>query len=238
MQRYLVLLVTVFLAASAFAQPDPNAPAQPQRQPGGRGMPGGMLGAGMNALASMSPAELAILPEGVFVLRGGVLAKFTADTLQPAGMLQLFDPLPARPAMPENPTPQDQAALRDWMAANLARNAPAATLAQDGRLHLVIGSSYFRVKAATMEVDAKGGLEAQDGRRIRMQVSAPVLKLENNVLYVILGQELLTVEPDTGKVAARIALPLEMFPAQGALGGALGNVRGDRPARGDRRDAR
>lgn|GEM_PF-2241471 len=213
MLRYLLLLAMA-LTISAFAQPELAPPfQQPLQQPNRQGR---IPGAGMNipALAYQNTVELAVLPEGVFVLRGGVLARFTADTLQPAGIVQLFDPLPPRPEMPQNPTQEDRTALRDWMSANLAHNAPAATLAKDGKLYLVIGSACFRVNAATMQVDMKADLGAPDNNpRPAIPDGAPQLKLEGGVLYIVLGQELLTVEPDTGKVAARVALPAEMFPA-------------------------
>jgi len=230
MQRYLFLLAIVLtLAASVFAQPDPNAPANPQPQPGGRR--GGMPGAGMNALDNLSPVNLMVLPEGVFVLHSGVLAKFNAETLEPGGVLELFGPLPARPVMPQNPTQQDRAALRDWMQQNAVRLAPSGTLEKDDRLYIVIGNKYFRINAKTLVPEVKADLGGA-GNNPRMPVlgGAPQLKLEGGVLFVVLGQELLTVEPDTGKVTKRVLLPKELFPAvQGPAGrGAAGNGRGNR----------
>jgi len=233
MQRNLfMLMMTVCLAAAVFAQPDPNAPFQPQQPPAGRR--GGMMGGGMmnmNALANQNPAEMLVLPQGLFILRSGVLAKFTAETLQPAGTLELFGALPAQPALPQNPTQQDREAMRDWMMANVARYAPAATLAQDDRLYIVAGSTFFRVNPATLQIDAKADLgEANIPPRMLMQAGAPQMKLENGVLYIIFGQELLAVKPDTGVVTGRAPLPAAMFPAPpGQMGGAFGGFGGNGP---------
>ena len=219
MPRYLLLLVMVlFLAVSAFAQPDPNAPAQPQRP----NRQGGMMGGGMNMMPQ--PAELVMLPQGAFVLRGGVLAKFGAEKLQPAGTLELFGPAPARPQMPENPTQQDRAAMLEWAQQMGERTGPAAVLAQEGLLYIVVGNSFFRVNPDTMTADVKADLAAPGGnpRMRRMMGGAPVLKLEGGVLYAVLGQELLTVDPGTGKVVNRAALPPQMFQGMQGPGGMPG----------------
>lgn len=204
MQRCLLLLALA-LAISAFAQPELAPFEQPPPQPGRR--PGNLLGAGM-MLENLNSVNLAILPEGVFVLRNGALAKFTAGTLKPAGVLELFGPAPAPPEA------QDGAVLRDWLRQTTERSGAAATLAQDGRLYIVVGGNYFRVNLATLQVETKADLGVPGNNpRPAILAGAPQLKLEGGVLYIVLGQELITVEPDTGKVAARVALPAELFPA-------------------------
>lgn len=236
-----VCVVLLALGLTALAQPDPAAGGnQPGGQPGQGGGPGGFGGPGGgpgggrmgNLLGGLAQANLVleILPAGAFVLNNGVLAKFDPATLQAGGTLALFGPAPAAPQMTQNPTPEERNALRTWMADRAQRSAPAAVLAQDNRLYLILGTKYFCVDPETMKIDVQADLAAApagDGRNAPPMTKAE-LKLVDGVLYVVLAQELLTVDPATGKVAARAALPKEMFPMmdRGAFGGPGGNNPG------------
>lgn len=215
MQRYLLLLVMLgALVTAAFAQPDPNNPGnQPRDRQDNRA--GNLLGAGMAALGGQN-AVLEIQPDGIFVLRNGVLAGYDPVTFKQTGTLELFGPLPARPAMPQNPTPQDREALRNWMVEGMARSAPAAMLAKDGALYIVIGNRYFCVNGTRMELVAKADLAAAEGANARRgglgaTMAAAQLKMEAGTLYALIGQNLLSVEPATGKVLHQVQLPREMF---------------------------
>ncbi|MHB9024246.1 MAG: hypothetical protein ACYC7E_08730 [Armatimonadota bacterium] len=246
MQRLLfACAMALSLATCLYAQPDPNNPApdgrqRDQQRPNFQ-MGAGMMGGGQNTMA------LEILPNGVFILRNGVLVKFETGTLKAGGTLELFGPMPPRPPMPENATDADRQTLRKWMELAVPRYAPATTLAKDGMLYIVIGTTFFRVNTATCALEAKNDLAAipaapaaeavpgaaQGGRnnpRQNPMMGGPaMMKLENGALYVILQQELLSVDPKTGTVANRAPLPKELFQNLfEGMGGGRGNNPGGR----------
>ena len=238
--RYLIVLAMVLtLAMSVFAQPDPNggdnaAGAPPAGGPGGGGRQGqgmrgmnGMMGGMMGALGSSS---LEILPEGVFVLERGVLAKFDAANLNAAGMLELFGTLAAQPKLSDTPTTEERTAMREWMTQNMQRSAPAAMLPGKGKLYIVIGTKYFLIDLKTMTADVKADLITADPAAAANPFAAftggtPVLKLADGVLYVITNQQLLAVNPATGQVQNRAKLPKQMEAPNMGFGGMGGGAR-------------
>ncbi|HEY3418552.1 MAG TPA: hypothetical protein VGM23_16875 [Armatimonadota bacterium] len=254
MHRYLcIFAIVVALATCALAQPDPNTPATANQQ-ANQGRFNGMMGGGQNNMA------LEILPRGVFILHNGVLAKFDVETLKAAGNLELFGPLPPQPPMPQqNATDQDREAMRKWATLALPRTAPPATLALDDMLYIVIGTTFFRVNTATLALEAKSDLAApaaaapaaggapaagNNFRANQMLGSPALMKLDRGVLYVIIQQELLAVDPKTGNVTTRVQLPKELlqninifggmggFRNQGGQGGQGGQRNGGRGNRG------
>ncbi len=242
MQRILFVATMILaLTLAAFAQPDPAAGGggnQPggRRGQGGAGGPGGGPGGGNRGGMNQANLALEILPAGVFVLNNGVLAKFDTDTLKLAGTLELLGPLPAQPPMRQNPTEQERQAMRAWFAERMQRAAEPAILQQDNRLYIVLGTKYFCVNPENMQIDVKSDLGAGNEANPQLAMMAkPQLKLADGVLYAVLGQELLSVDPATGKVAARAPMPKELFPALAPnFGGGGNNAAGGNAGGGNR----
>lgn len=205
-----VLTLLLALSLTALTQPDPNAPPIPipPVAPNAGGL-GGLMGGVMGA-AAQANLKLLLLANGVFVLNNGVLARYDPATLKPQGALDLLDPMPEAPQLPQNPNDQDRAAMLGWFMARLQHGAEPAVLVQDNRFYIVIGTKYFCVNPDTLQIDVKSDLANANLQPLGL-LGKPQLTLTDGVLYVAQNQELLSVDPATGKVTARVSLPKRMF---------------------------
>jgi hypothetical protein len=190
------------LVTCTLAQPDPNAPPVENRPQGQQQQFWQML----YAYVVSQPPLLVRAPQGVFVVRGGVLAKYASDG-QVQGMVELFGPMPQG---------NDQAVFSE----RLKRLLTGAMLVRDADLYLVIGDRFFRVDAGTLEVKADAALlppaPAADITRLMELAAAPALVWGEGVLLVTRGTRLLKVSPETGKVLGEAVLPDQFattFPA-------------------------
>lgn len=254
--RLPLVALALTLATCAFAQPNPGQPTQP-------GQPGQQPQQRTMTMPLNGTPVLEVTPNGAFILRTGVLVKFDVAGLKPGQPLELFGPLPAQPVMPDNPTPQDREAQAAWYAQVQSRTAPASMLAQDDILYIVIGTTFYRINQKTMALEAQNALvdapapgaagAAELGRRFMLGGAmgtvggqAPMLKLVGGALYILMGQDFLTVSPQTGKVLNRATLPKELFPTTdmrgmfrlmngqfGQNGAQAGGMRGQRNQQGD-----
>ncbi len=230
MQRVLVAVLALSLAACVFAQPDPN-------QPGG-GRQGGGQGGNFQAPMTDDNTKFEVNAYGIFVIHNGVVAKYNAN-LNPVGVKELFDPLPPQPkaANPQNVTVEERANIQAWSQLLSERQGPFAQIVKDEMLHLVIGARYFRVNMKTLGVEAKAELKTPaadadaaanpQGRGLFMR-QAPMLKLDGNTLFVLGNQSLFAVNTASGAVTNAV-MPKEMFPTvdyRALWGGFGGNGRG------------
>jgi len=220
--RLLTLLFIVLAAAcTVFAQPDPNhpqpepprkpAPGQPALPPGGR-----------NTIVEATP-------NGLFVFQSGVVAKFDATTLKPLGTLQLFGPMPAPPAMPDTPTPQDQQALMKWKLEAMRRMAAASMLVKDNLLLIVTADTFFRVNQRVMGIEAKISLtDIGDEKPNPSAWMTPMtLTLQDNMLYILRANQLTALNINNGEITGHGDLPREMMPITPP---AVPDKRTDKPA--------
>jgi hypothetical protein len=163
---------------------------------------------------------LEITPDGVFVIRNGVVAKFAVGLGTAAGTKELFPALPEPPKLSEAPTPEEREAMGKWMGLLAERTAAFSVLAREKMLYLVVGTKFFRVNQQTLAVEAQADLmPAPEGLRRGVNTEAPLLKLDGGVLYVLSGQAFIAVDAQTGAVQTRMTLPKEMFPTAN-----IGNV--------------
>jgi|GEM_PF-2378513 len=190
--KHFISAVTIMLLATGaiFAQ-------------GFGGFGGGMPGGGNTLMVNT--------PKGLFALRGGVLAKFNATTLKSEQVVELFGPMPARPADNNN-----REAMQAYFTELQRRNAPPIMLVKDNSLLVVIGDIFGRFKQDTLEKEAIGylsapGAAATDGRG--RGEGAPCYLLVDNTLFLMRGAELLSISITDGKVT-RQPLPKELQPQQ------------------------
>jgi len=216
--RYLLMLAFIMLlsALPARAQPDPDHP-QPepreQRQAQAQAQPLALAQNMLHALLPVQRTQLCLTPQGVFVLRNGVLARLNADTLATEKTVELFGPLPERQVAAEN-----QGIDRQWLAEAAKRLLPAAILVRENDVLAVVGEQYFRVDIATMEVKVNVALGnpfapnplLQDLMRMRENTSEPSLTLHDKMLYVALPDKVVSVKIADGEVLARGSLPAKM----------------------------
>ena len=245
MIRFLLLTtLAAVLVASALAQPDPAVQGNPPPpQPGAAQRGNNRMGmAGMQGM--QQEALMEVTPQGVFVLRAGILAKFDPQTLTPQGTLELFAPVPAQPTMPQNPTAQDRQVMRDWMMAMMPRMAPAIMLLNGDMLLIVQGNNFFRVNQQTLKLEAaQTALAKPDANNPRqMMMAKPELRLVDNTLYILMDDQLVSVNIGDGAVLSRGVLPKEMMaqmqmPAGMMGGGAAGAGRGAGAGRAGRGNA-
>ena len=195
-----VVCVLVLATVGAYAQ-----------FPGGGMMPGGMM------FGQSNGALLESTSKGVFALRNGVLAKFDTKTLQLAGSVELFGPMPAapQPGLQQN----GSGAIREWHMQVAKRSAPAIMLHKDDSLIIVIGSSFFRVNEDTLVISAQSDLTAPNaapaapGRMMMQPATAPAYKLEDDHLLLLEDTELISVNTQDGTVVGRTPLPDAMIPS-------------------------
>lgn len=214
MKHSLLMAVTLLLAASPlFAQ-------------AGRG---GIMGAGGGSVQMVCTAK------GLFALRNGVLVKFDAATLKEAQLLEIFGPMPERPA--DN---ADREAMQKYMADMQQRRAAAVMLVKDNSLLVIIGDGFARINQDTLEVEATADLKnpadagaAGAAAGARTVEPAPTCLLVEDTLYLLRSREVLSISVTDGKILARSPLPQQLQPAQmnfqrgaGGQGGAQGGRRG------------
>ena len=202
MLRKSLLWCLLLVALSVWAQVDPNQPGKPPAQ---TPSPNGILNPDNTAVE--------VTARGVYLIHGGVVARYPADMGQPV-LRELFGALPAQPALSDKPTDAERTAMREWLAQMRLRQAPMAVVTDDKMLHIVIGSTYFRLNADTLEVVARGELAPAFNAPGKSAPSrqAPLLKLAGENLLVVTTQELLVVQTVDGKVTMRLPPPAAMFP--------------------------
>jgi len=230
----------------AFAQAEIGgaAPA-PQPGNGGRGFPGmGMMGMGMQGM--QQAPEMTITPNGIFILKSGVLMRFDTKLKQQGTSLELFGALAVQPPMSETPTDAERQAMMAWMRDAAPRMSPAAMLAKDDELLIVIGTTLFRVNQKTLVLDTKqtklvAQADMAENRPLAaLMTGKPVLQLNDKTLYIIIGANLAAVNADTGDVLSTGVLPKEttvnmmnmMRPMRNGGGNGGGGVRGGGGGRG------
>lgn len=211
MFRWFVALMVILLPAGlVFAQPDPErpqpevAPAIPKLQQ--------IITQVMAQRMTEQRTQILQTAKALFVLRGGVLAKYDATTLDMQTMVELFGPMPALPAG-ENGGAADK---QRWLLEQAKRLMPAAMLQTGNDLLLVISEQFFRVDTATLKLKVKATL-APDGdlaqniaRRLLSTFAVPALELHDTTLYIAHGDQLLSVNINDGKILATGALPAQM----------------------------
>lgn len=193
------------------------------------------------AMGGRTPATIMeMAPQGLFVLRGGILAKLDAKTLKEVAVVELFGAAPVRPttqpARNAPPTPE----WTKYYAEMAKRNAAPALLAAEKNLLIVIGDQFFRIDAETGKVAAKASLTPApvvpaDPNQPQPQPqpatnAAPLLEMNGTTLIVLNGMNVTAVNIEDGKILATGKLPEKMAPPQG--GGRGGNQPANPPAAG------
>jgi hypothetical protein len=143
---------------------------------------------------------MATTPDGIFVVRGGVLAKYDPKTLDARGVIELFGPLP-----------EENKANAQVNLERMRRLMPGAMLCTAQELMIVIGEQFFRVDRVTLEAKVSVSLFQDQvlapAERLIAVAAPPVLSLEGNTLYVTRGSLLLAVNWQDGRVRAAGTLP-------------------------------
>lgn len=237
-----LLVLLLLLAAGAFAQPDPNQPnPAPNRpaapQPGNMAM--NMARGVLFQLVRDQKTLMVRTNDGLFVLRSGVLAKYQPDTLNQPQIKELF---PAPIAMPAGDNP-DEAKVREWAMDVGKRILPAVIVPLGQDLVIIIGEQFFRINGVTLEVKVAKQILPKNPmpelNRLMMMTAPPsaVVSTQEPVLFLSRGQQLLSVNINTGELLADGVLPEKMQPERllaGMWGGrqpgmAPGNPPAGRP---------
>ncbi len=234
----LSLVLALSAMAIVLAQAAPGTPV-PQPQPGGgMGMRGGMPG-----IQGMQPSvEMTVTPNGVFVLKSGVLVKYDTTLKQQGTSLELFGPLAVQPTVSNPPTDEERQRMRTWLLDAAPRMSPAAMLADGDELLIVVGNTLFRVNQKTLALDTKQAKLLGENNPLQnrpfaamtaMMGSKPVLQLSEKTLFIILGSDLVAVNAETGDVLGNGVLPketnIDMTNLRGVFGGGgAGAGRGNR----------
>ncbi len=215
-------LVLIVLSGIALAQPDPTRPPDPVKAPAQQ-----QLAKALQLLLREQRTIVKAMPDGVLVLRNGVLAKLDPKTLHPIGMLELFGPVADAPV-------NDKPTLEERMRRQLEqarRVLPAAIQLRDTEALIVIGEQFFRVDLAKMEMRVNASLVPAamplNFERVATLLLQPVLDAEDDTLYVVRGNRVAALRVTDGKVLADGPLPAQMMmkfnvapPAENDVAGA------------------
>lgn len=195
--RMWLLIALLGVTLCAWAQPDPNAPPPVDMRPEKQ------VQEWVKQIIPMlvaQPPMMTVAPDGIFVVRGGVLAKYDAKTLDAVGMVELFGPLP-----------EENKANAQVNLDRLRRLLPGAMLVTNTDLMVVIGEQFFRVDRATLEEKVSVSLFQDQvlapAERLIAVAAPPVLTLDGATLYVTRGSQLLAVTWQDGHVRAVGMLP-------------------------------
>ncbi|MHB9133942.1 MAG: hypothetical protein ACYDBB_22980 [Armatimonadota bacterium] len=217
MKRWLMIVLVVLALWSAVcrAQTPPSTALIPLRY----------------KLLDLQHQPLAVAtPQGFFVLRKGVLAKFNIDTLAPEGQVNLFGALPAAPA-----ADTEWSTRLHYASECVLRIVPASMQADGDDLLLLIGDQYIRVDANSLQVLVNRSLAPADQRLRRAddwaRAAAPVLQVNGKAVYTTnpVGpgrslSQLRAVNRENGDPLALKELPaamtrrLSFLPMKGGLG--------------------
>lgn len=188
---------------------------------------GGMGSAGGNTV-------MVNTPKGLFTLRNGVLARYNATSLKLEQELQLFGPAPTAPA-----DFTDRAAVQKYFTDMQQRMAPAIMFARENSLILVVGDGFARINQETLKPEATTKLAAAtapdpNAQGNRTTEPTPGYLAVENILFLMRGKEIMSINMQDGKIVARASLPQELqtlqfnrFGGGGRTGGGGGgNNRG------------
>lgn len=172
-----------------------------QRGPGAPGIPG---------VPPQGPVRLIETgPEGVFVVTGGMLTKYTPD-LQVQGTLKLLDQ-PRPPVDPENPRPPVP--------------GPGRMLLTEGKLAVLAGDQVICVDAGRLSLIATVRLPdlpppgpapvPEDGVRPPLPMGPPPvdMRASGKMVYVTRANEIAAVDVAAGRLVGSASLPKPPLPA-------------------------
>lgn len=219
--RILLLCLVILATTVAFAQPEPDAPPPVDMRPEKQVQEWIKQ---LIPLIVAQPPLMASTPTAVYVVRGGVLAKYDPQTLEAGGLVELFGPLP------DDGNKANAQANLD----KLRRLMPGGMLVTEQNLLIVIGEHFFRVNRATLEVKVNVSLFQDQAlapaERLLAVAAPPALSLNGATLYVTRGSQLLAVNWEDGKVRAIGALP-DPFAGKLPAVGKLPVAKNNRPVK-------
>jgi hypothetical protein len=157
--------------------------------------------------------------KGLFVLRAGVLAKFSVPALKQQLMMQVWGPMPAAPA-----DFSDREATSKYFTEMQRRLAPALLLAKDNSILVVVGDGFLRVNQDTLKTEAMTDLRdpaaapadanAGGGNRFggfgRQNEPSLGYLLADTTLYLMRAKEMVAINITDGKILARTPLDKEL----------------------------
>ncbi len=204
----LLLSTTVLLGQPAPNAPQPNAGPAPINTPDTQAMWGGQLTMMVN---HQQEALVRTTPQGIFVLRNGVLAKFNGHAIQPTGVLELDGPLQAAPA--------ENASVEVWhqYAFEAAKRAlPIRMVAKGNDLYIADILQLWHVDGVTMKLKATIPLidaKAYPQELFMLTASSqppPQLEIGEKIVVVLLGPLIVGFDPTIDKKLFEGKLPSNM----------------------------
>lgn len=213
--RYPIMLAIgcLLLGAVALAQPDPDQPPPtPRWLQNLRAGPGGQQ---LRELIANQRPQMLVTPQGLLVLKGGVLLRLDPATLEQRQLLELFGPLPIIPLGAVTPEQRQQAAL-----GLLPRYYPAVMVPVQDDVLIVIGDAYFRVHATDLTIAAQSRFDqpfAQNADNLRNLLDTPTALVHEQSLYLTRGNQVLAINIADGKAQAVGNLPWQMQPLTGQV---------------------
>lgn len=224
LQRIIICIGLVAMAIASFAQPDPNNPGavvnprgDVRNNPPARDM---MNYTYVNALAQNPPTAIEATADGIFIYRNGILALFANGNDTPLRSFELYEKMPAIPKI--------DAAVeekRAYMNALALRVAPMVMIIDNKKVLLASDAQIFAIDLATFKLISKVPLPDQiadpaaginvaimNGRVMGNNFAPPTIKVADNLVYLLRGNIMTTIDIQAGKVLSNKPLPANMTP--------------------------
>lgn len=240
LMRLMICLGLAAFTLASFAQPDPNNPGAGGNPRGGdaRNNPARemMNYAYINVLAQNPPTAMEATADGLFVYRNGVLALFTNGKDTPERIFELFEKMPDVPKF--DGTLEEKRAYMEAMAIRLA---PMVMIIDDKKVILASDTQLFAVDLATFKLISKVPLPAPivdqagvniamlAGRGIVNNQTPPAIQVTDNLVYLLRGNMMTTVDIQEGKLLGNKPLPINMTPVQVPLNDWIRLLRDEQP---------
>lgn len=236
--RFMICIVLAAMALAAFAQPDPNNPGAGNKGGDVRNNPARemMNYAYVNAMAQNPPTAIEATADGLFIYRNGVLALFANGKDTPKRLFELFEKMPELPKMD---APMDE--KRAYMDALAIRVAPMVMIIDNKKVILASDTQIFAVDLASFKLISQVPLPAQaadpagmniaimNGRVMGNNQTPPAIQVADNMVYLLRGNIMTTVDIQAGKVLSNNPLPLNMTPTQVPLNDWIRGLRDNQP---------
>jgi hypothetical protein len=242
------MFIIAFFAITAFTQPDPNVPGgvNPGIQPG---VPQRNIAAidynkmqnmMLDNLVNQSELLIELSDSGILIYKAGKLAKLDYFTLKLIKKIELFGPMPEKPAPPVQQAGnfglgailQDKDSVKYLEEVN-KRIAQTTIVQNENSLLFIIGDNFFKVNPLTMTVELQtnftkknvanqpfqienlktlfGGGGYQPNYSRNMQINNVIAKTKDNMLVFIKQEEIIIIDTLTGKIIARNQMPEEFL---------------------------
>ena len=156
-------------------------------------------------LVQQVPVTVAPSKESLFIYRQGILAQYDINTLQLRNTLSLYGVLPVL-ANPQQATDDEKMAIN---IARARRLMPAMLTVIGTHVNILVGDDYFSVDSGDLTIIKQGQVVNTDEGDLRDRIDylavrgQPVLTAIGEIFYLVDGQQIFSINCDSGEVKTK-----------------------------------